>query len=139
MQAAIDIADYHKTPFGAVLAMGDDIFATASSPKAQQDDPEKRAICQAMHTLSEQIDKQNLSGFVIYTTCEPSPYCINQARKFGIEMIVFGCENALVSRYLEYNQPEKWSGSAGSQENREITLRGNFMKEECEALLQKYS
>ena len=43
MKAAIEVAEKHQTPFGAALAMGDELFVTAANQTRKLHDPTAHA------------------------------------------------------------------------------------------------
>lgn len=137
MQAAIEAAKLNKTPFGAVLAMGDEIFATAVNQTEQKNDSTAHAEMEVIRTLSDQIQKEDLSGFTLYTTCEPCSMCISAIIWSGIQTVVYGCDIPMISNYLK--QIDIRAKEVINKSSVEIELHPGFMVSECEALLSKYS
>lgn len=137
MKAAINEAERNRTPFGAALAMGDQVFATAANQTGQKNDPTAHAEIEVIRKLSEQIQKKDLSGFVLYTTCEPCPMCMSAIVWAGIETVVYGCGIPLVSKYMD--QIEIRAEEIIEKGKKETEILGDFMKLECETLLEKYS
>lgn len=137
MQAAIQIAEFNQTPFGAALAMGDEIFATASNQTKSKKDPTAHAEIEVIRKLSEQIQKTDLSGFTLYTTCEPCPMCMSAVVWSGIQTVVYGCDIPLISQFLE--QINIRADEMAGKSAKEIELHPGFMKKKCEVLLRKYS
>ncbi|NBB77559.1 MAG: nucleoside deaminase [Bacteroidetes bacterium] len=138
MQAAIDVADRHQTPFGAVLAMGDEIFVEAANQTRQLHDPTAHAELLAIRRLSDQVQKTDLSGFTLYTTCEPCPMCAGAAVWANIRQVIFGCSISEIAAHmpqimLESDEIYQKSRVAGDIQN----VRG-FMHEECLRLLRRY-
>jgi tRNA(Arg) A34 adenosine deaminase TadA len=74
---------------GAVVALGNRILgkahdaATGGAPSSHA---EVNAIRQAVHTLGD----PNLSGTVLFSTCEPCPSCFSQAVWANLTTIVYG-------------------------------------------------
>jgi len=137
MKAAIEIADTHQTPFGAALAMGDEIFVTAANQTKELHDPTAHAEIMAIRKLGEHLKKTDLSGFTLYTTCEPCPMCMSAALWARIETVFYGCSIPLISKYL--GQIHLRAGTVAESGFSSTHVKGDIMITECEQLLKKYS
>lgn len=137
MKAALRVAKHNKTPFGAALAMGEELFATAANQTKQKNDPTAHAEMEVIRKISDQLQKKDLSGFTLYTTCEPCPMCMSAIIWSGIQTVVFGCDIPKVSTYM--HQIEIRAEEIIQQSRSSIDLHTAFMESDCEALLQEYS
>lgn len=137
MLAAIEVAEFNKTPFGAALAMGDELFATAANQTEGKNDPTAHAEIEVIRKLSDQLQKNNLSGFTLYTTCEPCPMCTSAIIWTGIETVVFGCDIPTISEHL--HQIDIRADEIIKKSSSNIGLKSNFLFTECEELLKKFS
>jgi len=137
MQAAVDAARQNKTPFGAALAMGDELFAIAVNQTDSKKDPTAHAEIEVIRKLTDQLQKKNLSGFTLYTTCEPCPMCMSAIIWSGIQTVIFGCDIPTVSSYME--QIELPAKEISQKSYSTVELHSGFMVSVCEELLQKYS
>ncbi|TVR17121.1 MAG: nucleoside deaminase [Balneolaceae bacterium] len=137
MQAAIDVARKGKTPFGAVLTMGDEIFAEAANQTKALNDPTAHAELLVIRKLAEHLQKTDLSGFTLYTTCEPCPMCMSAAIWANIDRVVFGCSIDTISGYMP--QIRLKSHELAMLTTHKIEVIGNIMSEECEKLLKDFS
>ncbi len=137
MQAAIQVAEFNQTPFGAALAMGDELFATAANQTKQKSDPTAHAEIEVIRKLSDQLQKKDLSGFTLYSTCEPCPMCISAMIWSGIETVVFGCDIPAISTHMK--QIEIRAEEIIKKSSSEIEVKPGFMVSECESLLRKFS
>jgi tRNA(adenine34) deaminase len=76
--------------YGAVVALGNQIIAKAHDTAVTERDPslhaEVNAIRQAAHTLGD----SNLSGAILFSTCEPCPMCSSLAVWANLTTIVYG-------------------------------------------------
>lgn len=135
MQAAIQTARLNHTPFGAALAMGDQVFATGTGAAGQEYDFTAHAEFVVIRKFSEQVRKKNLSGFTLYSTCEPCADCLREIVTRGIQTVVYGCERSVVSGYVD--QINVQTEEIISKSSGEIELHKSFMTEECETLLRK--
>lgn len=137
MQAAIEVAEKNKTPFGAALAMGNELFATAANQTKQKSDPTAHAEIEVIRKLSDQIQKTDLSAFTLYTTCEPCPMCMSAIIWSGIQTVVYGCDIPAIStcmKQIEIRAEEIIQNSSAI-----IELHPGFMVADCEVLLRNYS
>lgn len=137
MQAAISVAGRNQTPFGAALAMGNEVFATAANQTSQKIDSTAHAEIEAIRKLSEQLQKEDLSGFILYTTCEPCPMCMSAVIWARIETVVYGCSIPIISNYLQ--QINIRADEIAAESPKQIEIIEDFMKDDCEALLKSYS
>jgi len=79
-----------RTPFGAVIVRDDKIIASANNSVAGDHDPTAHAEVNAIRKACKKIKSNDLSGSVIYTTCEPCPMCFSAIWWAKISQIVFG-------------------------------------------------
>ena len=94
MQLAIEEAKRSRQEgnkgYGAVVVWGSHIVGKAHDTAATEKDPslhaEVNAIRQAAHTLGE----ANLSGAVLFSTCEPCPMCSSLAVWSNLTTLVYG-------------------------------------------------
>lgn len=63
-------------PFGAVIARDGEIVAEASNCVTLHCDPTAHAEVSAIRKAAEKLHNFDLSGCVIYTSCEPCPMCL---------------------------------------------------------------
>jgi len=137
MQAAIDVAEKNGTPFGAALAMGDEVFVTAANQTKKLHDATAHAEVHAIRKLSKMLRKSNLSGFTLYTTCEPCPMCMSAAIWSEIETVVFGCSIPDISKTMPQIQIR--CHEVAKESFRKIDVHPAFMEKECLELLNRYS
>ena len=94
MLEAIRLADESVScgggPFGAVIVKDGEIVARGCNQVTLKNDPTAHAevsaireACQALHTF-------DLSGCVIYTSCEPCPMCLGAIYWARIDRIYYG-------------------------------------------------
>lgn len=137
MLAAIEVAEFNKTPFGAALAMGEELFVTAANQTKRKNDPTAHAEIEVIRKLSDQLQKKDLGGFTLYTTGEPCPMCMSAIIWSGIEIVVFGCDIPTISEYMK--QIDIRAEEIIKKSSSDVDLKSNFMFSECEELLRKFS
>jgi tRNA(Arg) A34 adenosine deaminase TadA len=136
MKAAINIAEKHQTPFGAVLAMGDEIFVEAANQTKQLHDPTAHAEVMAIRKLGEHLKKTDLSGFTLYTTCEPCPMCISAAIWSKVNTVVYGADIPTITKFMP--QISLRAEDVCEHSFTDIDVIAGFLKEDCHKLLQKF-
>lgn len=137
MKAAIEIAEKYKTPFGAALAMGDQLFVTAANETGKLHDPTAHAEVMAIRKLGEHIKKTDFSGFALYTTCEPCPMCMSAAIWARVDTVFYGCDIPTIANYMDQISIRAYEISEHSFFD--TTIKGGIMRKECEMLLRNHS
>ena len=80
MQNAIELtienAENGGGPFGAVIAKNGEIIATGVNRVTASCDPTAHAEVSAIRAAAAKLGTFDLSGYEIYTSCEPCPMCL---------------------------------------------------------------
>ncbi len=63
-------------PFAAIIAKDGEIVATGVNRVTASCDPTAHAEVSAIRAASQKLGTFDLSGYEIYTTCEPCPMCL---------------------------------------------------------------
>lgn len=63
-------------PFGAVIAKDGEIIAGTSNSVTLLNDPTAHAEVTCIREACKKLNTFNLSGYKIYTSCEPCPMCL---------------------------------------------------------------
>lgn len=63
-------------PFGAVIVLNDIIIGEGNNCVVLHNDPTAHAEIMAIRTACKKLNTYDLSGSVIYSTCEPCPMCL---------------------------------------------------------------
>lgn len=81
MRLAIELsADNIKNgggPFGAVIAKDGEVIATGVNRVTANNDPTAHAEVSAIRSACERLKTFDLSGYEIFTSCEPCPMCLS--------------------------------------------------------------
>jgi tRNA(Arg) A34 adenosine deaminase TadA len=95
-------------------------------------DPTCHAEINAIRKVCQILKTTNLSGCVLYTTCEPCPMCFAAAWWANISRIVYGAtiEDAASSG----RQIEVSSKTLNEQSGSKIEIKGEILREECRKL-----
>lgn len=90
IQLSIDNMDRGGGPFGAVIVKDGEIIAESANSVTLDNDPTAHAEINAIRTASKKIDDFDLSGCVIYSSCEPCPMCLGAIYWARLDKLYFG-------------------------------------------------
>ncbi|MDY7011843.1 MAG: nucleoside deaminase [Planctomycetota bacterium] len=142
MTAAIKIAAEGivagQTPFGACITRDDEIITVAHNVVWSNTDITAHAEIQAIRAACRKLNTIDLTGCVIYSTCEPCPMCLAACHWAKISKIVFGAriadaEQAGFSELTISNEQMKTLGHSG------IEIVGDFLRDECIRLFETWA
>ncbi len=80
-----------QTPFGACIVKGGKVIGCCHNVVWKNTDITAHAEITAIRLACKRLKTVDLSGCVIYSTCEPCPMCFAACHWAGISRIVFGC------------------------------------------------
>lgn len=75
-QAGENIRNGNGGPFGAVIVKDGKVVATAGNRVTSSNDPTAHAEIVAIREACKELNTFDLSGCVIYASCEPCPMCL---------------------------------------------------------------
>ena len=79
-------------PFGAVIVDKDEkIIANGNNQVLKQNDPTAHAEMVAIRNACKKLGKYDLSGYTLYTSCEPRPMCLSAIIWSNIKEVYYGC------------------------------------------------
>ncbi len=79
-------------PFGASIVHSDtgDLLMQAVNGVRAENDPSCHAELRTVRKATRKLKSTSLSGYTMYTTCEPCPMCMASALWAGLDRVVFG-------------------------------------------------
>lgn len=83
-----------QTPFGACIVREETVVACAHNQVWETTDITAHAEVQAIRLACQKLSTVDLSGSVIYSTCEPCPMCFSACHWAKIDTIVYGAQIA---------------------------------------------
>lgn len=94
MRTAIRLAEQNVTkalggPFGAVIVKNGKIISKSANKVTTSLDPTAHAEVSAIRIACKKLQTFDLSGCVIYTSCEPCPMCLSAIYWAHIDKIYF--------------------------------------------------
>ena len=79
-------------PFGAVITDKDgNIISVANNQVLKNNDPTAHAEVQAIREACKKLNTHDLSGYILYTSCEPCPMCLSAIIWSNIKEVYYGC------------------------------------------------
>ena len=93
MEQAIDEAlvniDKGGGPFGALITFKGEVIAKTGNSVTRDYDPTAHAEINAIRQAAKHLKTFDLSGCILYTTCEPCPMCLGAIYWAKIERIFY--------------------------------------------------
>ncbi|MDD5561066.1 MAG: nucleoside deaminase [Candidatus Omnitrophica bacterium] len=80
-----------QTPFGACIVKGNKVISCCHNLVWKNTDITGHAEITAIRQACKKLKKVDLSGCVIYSTCEPCPMCFAACHWARVRRVVFGC------------------------------------------------
>ena len=77
-------------PFGAVIAKNGEIVATGVNLVTVNNDPTAHAEVTAIRAAAQKLKTFDLSGYEIFTSCEPCPMCLSAIYWAHLDKIYYG-------------------------------------------------
>lgn len=77
-------------PFGAVIVKDGEVVATGANRVTANNDPTAHAEVCAIRAACSRLGTFDLSGCVLYTSCEPCPMCLGAIYWAHIDKIYYG-------------------------------------------------
>jgi tRNA(Arg) A34 adenosine deaminase TadA len=88
--ATENVASGAGGPFGAVVVRDGQIIATGVNQVTTTSDPTAHAEVVAIRAACKALDDFQLTGCVVYTSCEPCPMCLSALYWSRCDAIFFG-------------------------------------------------
>jgi guanine deaminase len=90
-EARTGVEKQHGGPFGAVVVFENRIISRAHNQVLLENDPTAHAEIVAIRKAAKAISHFHLTGYELYTTCEPCPMCLAAILWARIKTLYFGC------------------------------------------------
>jgi tRNA(Arg) A34 adenosine deaminase TadA len=127
-----------QTPFGACIVKDNEIISCSCNSVWDDMDITAHAEINAIREACRRQGTIDLSGCVIYSTCEPCPMCFSACSWARISRIVFGAriEDAQRFGFSELPISNETMRSLGKVN---IEVVPDFMRDECIKLFKEWS
>lgn len=83
------LVDSKGGPFGALIVKDGEVIATGVNEVLGNNDPTAHAEVQAIRAASKVLNNYDLTGCIIYSSCEPCPMCLAAIYWARIDAIYF--------------------------------------------------
>jgi tRNA(adenine34) deaminase len=92
----------HPVPFGALIVdtrTGDRLMR-ATNAVMRENDPSAHAETRTVRLACKKLNRPNLAGYTMYSTCEPCPMCMANALWARLDRVVYGATIADANRFV---------------------------------------
>jgi tRNA(Arg) A34 adenosine deaminase TadA len=100
----------HPVPFGALIVntkTGERLMR-ATNVVMRESDPSSHAEVRTVRLACKKLTSPRLTGYTLYSTCEPCPMCMANALWARLDRVVYGATIADANRhYLQIQVPAK--------------------------------
>lgn len=141
MKIACDEARYSMNnnlggSFGAVVVDANgDVVAKGSNRVLERKDPTQHAEIVAIQEACKVVGSYDLSGYVLYTTCEPCPMCLSACIWANIKTIYYGATREDAEN-IGFRDKFIYDHIKGEKKAVEVI---NIDREECKKLFDEYA
>lgn len=141
MRIAIEAAEegimHGQTPFGACIVKNGEVISSGHNQVWGATDITAHAEIRVIREACRKLGTVDLSGCVIYSTCEPCPMCFSACHWANISKIYYGAviEDAKRAGFRELTISNEEMKELG---NSPIDLEGGILQEDCTALFDKW-
>jgi guanine deaminase len=127
-----------QTPFGACIVKDGQVISCVHNTVWETTDVTAHAEIHAIREACRKLDGINLSGCVIYSTCEPCPMCFSACHWARIDKIVYGTriEEAEKAGFSEITISD---GDMKKLCKSPVEIVGGVLEEECRELFRMWS
>lgn len=124
-------------PFGAVIVDDEgNVISTGNNQVIKNNDPTAHAEIQAIRKACDKLSSYDLSGYNIYTSCEPCPMCLSAIIWSNIRHIFYGATRDDAGK-IGFRDDKIYNYLNG---NNEIDLEIKQIDyEQCSILFNEYS
>lgn len=91
---AVESASTEGGPFGAVVALEGHVVGRGTNRVVAEGDPTLHAEVVAIRAACRRVGRHDLSGAVLYASCEPCPMCFGAAWWARVDRIVHAASRA---------------------------------------------
>lgn len=79
-------------PFAALVVRQGEVIATGTNQVVTEHDPTAHAEIKAIRSAGQRLGDWNLSGCVLYSSCEPCPMCLAAAYWAHVDRILYAAD-----------------------------------------------
>lgn len=142
IKKAIEIAkqgiEKGQSPFGCVIVKDGKIIAEAHNTVLMDNDPTAHAEINALRKAGKVLRTHDLSGCIVYSTCEPCPMCFSAIHWANADLIVFGAfiEDAAKLGFRELRISNETMKKLGGSK---VEIIRGVLRKECVEMMEAWS
>ncbi len=106
-------------PFGAVIVKNNTIIGKGGNRVIEQHDPTAHAEIVAIRNACKKIESFDLSGCILYATCEPCPMCLAAIYWANIDTVYY-CSTRYDAQDIGFRDDYIYEELGKSPENRKL-------------------
>lgn len=121
-------------PFGAVIVKKGEVISSTHNTVLKNNDPTAHAEVNAIREACKKLNTYDLSGCIIYSSCEPCPMCMSAIMWANIDKIYYGStrSDAINIGFRDNDMYEFFKG------NSKIIDEVNLDSDSCQELMKSY-
>jgi tRNA(adenine34) deaminase len=125
-----------EQPFGAVVAIGDEVVVRCRSLKVSTSDTTAHSETLAIKLATQKLRRRMIPEAVFYATCEPCPMCLGAILNAGIKTLVLGARNSDIKQLasLAFNFKDYTCERFAEMVGWDLTVVEGVRHRECVAL-----
>ncbi len=124
-------------PFGAVIVLDDEIIGKGVNRVVLDNDPTAHAEVNAIRSACQYLQHFDLSGCVIYSSCEPCPMCLSAMYWARIKQIYYG-NSKLDAARINFDDAFIYKELSLDPEMRQLAAH-QMMEHEAKVAFQKWT
>jgi guanine deaminase len=126
-----------QTPFGACIAKDGHVVCMAHNTVLRDTDSTAHAEINAIRAACQSLGTIDLSGCIIYSTCEPCPMCFAAIHWAKIDRIVYGAAiaDAQAAGFHELTISNREMKERGGSK---VVIESGFLLEDCSSLFSEW-
>ena len=123
-------------PFGAVITDKEgNIIAKGNNRVLANNDPTAHAEVTVIREACKKLGNYDLSGYVLYTSCEPCPMCLSAIIWANIKDVYYGCTREDAGS-IGFRDDAIYEYLEGKKKN--LICLKQINREECISLFEEY-
>lgn len=121
-------------PFGAAIVetKTGELLLRALNAVAQEFDPSSHAEVRAIRLATKRLKQLSLTGYTLYSTCEPCPMCMSAALWAGLDRVVYGA--TIADANCHCNQILISAAEVAERSDMRCVVDGPLLRNQCYAL-----
>jgi tRNA(Arg) A34 adenosine deaminase TadA len=121
-------------PFGALIvdSRSGETLVRGLNAVARENDPAAHAELRTVRLACKKRKSYSLSGYTLYSTCEPCPMCMANALWAGLDRVVYGATIEDANRYCRQIQIP--AAELARRSDMKCIVIGPFLRELCNTL-----